>query len=280
MGIYVDSHQHFWRLSRSDYGWLTPELDVLYRDFQPSDLEPHLRDASIPWTVLVQAAPTVSETVYLLALADKCDFVAGVVGWINMENGADAISDLLMLAENKKFVGIRPMIQDIEDPKWMLNEQLTPVFDALVEHNLCFDALVKPEHLPHLITLLKRHPMLKAVVDHGAKPAITDCKWEPWADDIGQITKETGAYCKLSGLISEASPDQGFDDLWPYYDHLLNRFGPARLMWGSDWPVLNHASDYAAWFETCQSWLSELSSDDQQRIMGDTAIRFYNLTVA
>ena len=275
----IDSHQHFWTLARNDYGWLTPELKTLYRDFQPAHLAPLLHAAHIDATVLVQAAPTTEETDYLLSIAREQTFIAGVVGWIDMERGHDAVSELLRLAQNPKFCGIRPMIQDIEEPAWMLDERLAPVFEALIEHDLCFDALVKPEHLPFLLELLRRYPALKTVIDHGAKPRIARSEWSPWAEDMAQIATRTAAYCKLSGLITEAGPEHTYTDLRPYCDHLLRSFGAGRLLWGSDWPVLNLAGDYASWHETCHRWMAERSDAERRLIFGDNAIKFYGLNI-
>ena len=271
----VDSHQHFWTLERDDYDWLTPELSTLYRDFLPGDLKPMLDEAGVSSTVLVQAAPTVDETRFLLTIAEQHDFVAGVVGWIDMNRGLDAILELDALSNHRKFVGIRPMIQNIDNQNWMLERHLSPVFEALEYKKLCFDALVYPDHLPNLLQLLRRHADLKVVVDHGAKPAIRDQKWGPWANDVALIADSTTAFCKLSGLITEASSNQNYDDSRPYFEHLLSCFGAERLMWGSDWPVLNLAGDYLGWLEICKSWSSQLSWTEQQHIFGRTATYFY-----
>ena len=275
----IDSHQHFWTLARNDYGWLTPELTTLYRDFQPEHLAPLLSAANIDATVLVQAAPTVEETTYLLSLAEEWDVIAGVVGWVDMTRGHEAVATLTRLAQNPKFRGIRPMIQEIEDPEWMLDQRLAPVFEALIEQDLCFDALVKPEHLPYLLELLRRYPALKMVIDHGAKPRIAAAEWAPWAEDMARIASGAAVYCKLSGLITEAAPQQTDADIRPYFDHLLRLFGAERLLWGSDWPVLNLAGDYAGWHKTCRQWTAELSAAERGAIFGDNAIRFYGLKI-
>lgn len=277
MSLRVDGHQHFWSLARGDYGWITPELPPLYRDFLPAELAPLLANAGIDRTVLVQAAPTVAETRYLLDIAAASEFVAAVVGWVDMEGGPDTVSLVARLAGEPRLVGIRPMLQDLPDPAWITRPALAPVTTALIDSGLCFDALVKPRELPFLIGFLEQHPDLKAVVDHGAKPDIANGAWQPWADNITAIAKRTGAYCKVSGLITEAGPSQTWDDLAPYLDHLLAAFGPDRLIWGSDWPVLNLAGDYAGWHQTTGRWLSGLSSDERAGIEGLNAIRFYGL---
>lgn len=277
MPIRVDGHQHFWSLQRDDYGWLTPELQALYRDFTPAELSPLLDQAGIDQTILVQAAASVDETEYLLGIAEQHQFVAGVVGWVDMDSVLQANEDLHRLARHPKFVGIRPMIQDIDDPAWIDGPELGIVFDALVENELCFDALVKPIHLPHLLKCLGRHPQLRTVIDHGAKPNIAAGEWQPWADGISAIANQTSAYCKISGLITEAGETQSYDDVMPYLDHLLDVFGPKRLIWGSDWPVLNLASDYHGWHDVSTERFDRLSEQDRDDILGRNAIHFYNL---
>ena len=273
----IDSHQHFWTLERDDYGWLTPGMTALYRDFLPADLEPVLAQASIHRTVLVQAAPTIAETRYLLEMAVRHPFIAGVVGWVDMEGAQASIDILETLLSNPLFLGVRPMIQDIADPDWMLRPALAPVIEAITAMDLTFDALVKPLHLPNLLELLQRHPDLPTVIDHGAKPHIASGQWDPWEKWIDRISEETSACCKLSGLITEAGENQSFPDLVPYMDHLLASFGVERLMWGSDWPVLNLKSDYSGWVTATRRWLAPLPAAHRQAIEGGNAARFYGL---
>ncbi|MEM9632648.1 MAG: amidohydrolase family protein [Pseudomonadota bacterium] len=274
----IDAHQHFWALERGDYGWLTPELDVIYRDFLPHDLAPHLDQHNLSGTVLVQAAPTVEETQFMLSLADSNEMVKGVVGWVDFES-PDAPDLIAELAEHRSLVGLRPMIQDIPDPDWMLRYELTPAFDALQKADLTFDALTLPHHLANLQELLTRHPGMRVVVDHGSKPVIREGHIEDWAAGMTVLAEKSRAYCKLSGLVTEAKPDWTVDDLRPYVDHLLETFGPDRLIWGSDWPVCLLASNYERWVETTQDLLSGLNSDEQAAILGGNAIRAYKLTL-
>lgn len=276
MPLRIDAHQHFWKVERNDYGWLTPALEPLYRDFGPADLAPLLQDAGIDRTILVQAAPTVAETRFLLELAARTDLVAGVVGWIDMES-ADSAAVLADLAKHPKLVGIRPMIHNIEDEAWITRPGLAAATSAVIERGLCFDALVRPQHLPYLLEFLQGHPDLKTVIDHGAKPVITEGLWQPWADRMSELAERTGAYCKLSGLLTEASADQGYDDLLPYMEHLLATFGPERLMWGSDWPVLLRAGTYPGWNAIAERFLENLDEADQAQVLGATAARFYGI---
>lgn len=272
----IDAHQHFWSLERGDYGWLTPDLAPIYKDFLPNDLKPLLENAGIEGTVLVQAAPTVAETEFMLSLADAHSFVKGVVGWVDFE-AADAADQIAALAVHPALVGLRPMIQDIENPDWMLDERLTPAFEALQTHELTFDALTLPHHLPRLRQLLRKHPDLRVVVDHGSKPPIRDGAIETWRDDVSAIAADSQAFCKLSGLVTEAAPDWTADDLRPYVQHLLTCFGPERLIWGSDWPVCTLASTYDRWIRTTDDLLAHLSDDDRDAILGGSATRAYNL---
>jgi L-fuconolactonase len=271
----IDAHQHFWQLSRGDYGWLTPELETLYRDFMPTDLAPHLDQHGIDGTILIQAAPTLAETEFLLEIADKNSFVLGVVGWVDFE-ATSAPYDIARLAEHPKLVGFRPMIQDIADDEWMLRPDLTPAFEAMIEADLTFDALVLPRHLPHLRQLLSHHPHLRTVIDHGAKPNIGSGKFDNWASDIAAIAKEGRAYCKLSGILTEAGSDWAISDVAPYAAHLFEHFGPERLVWGSDWPVLTLASNYDTWIETAASLI--LDGRSMEAVFGSNAVDLYRLT--
>ena len=273
----IDAHQHFWKPDRGDYGWLTPDLKPLYRDYTPDDLEPLLEEGGIARTVLVQAAPTTDETRFMLDLASDCSFIAGVVGWVDMDDVASAETTLAEFAEHPKFVGIRPMIQDLADPAWITRPELGPVVEYMVATGVRFDALVKPVHLPYLLEFLERYPDLRCVIDHGAKPDIASNAWSPWADDILTIARGTNACCKLSGLLTEAAPNQSVADIAPYVDHLLAAFGSERLMWGSDWPVLNLAGSYRRWRTDSEALLSSLPADEQARVFGGNAIDFYGL---
>ncbi len=272
----IDAHQHFWALTRGDYGWLTPDLGTIYRDFTPDDLSPLLAAAEIDGTVLVQAAPTVAETKFMLSLADQNAFIKGVVGWVDFE-AADAPTQIAALAAHPALVGLRPMIQNIANPLWMLSDALTPAFNAVQRHDLTFDALTLPHHLGPLRQLLERRPDMRVIIDHGSKPLIKDAILGDWSDNMTAMARDTSAWCKLSGLVTEAAADWTIEDLRPYVDHLLSTFGPSRLIWGSDWPVCTLASSYERWLDTTNILLSQLSIAERQAIMGGNAARAYNL---
>ena len=273
----VDAHQHFWRPSRGDYGWLTPEAHpAIARKFLPPDLTPLLEDAGIQRTILVQAAPTVAETEYLLGLAAETPFVAGVVGWADFE-GENAAQQIAAFSQQSKLVGLRPMLQDLDDDAWILRPAVGKSLDAMEAAALRFDALVTPRHLLHLTHCLAARPGLRVVIDHGAKPDIAGGGLDAWTKQMRAIAAETGACCKLSGLVTETGGKWTEETLKPYVDVLLEAFGPARLMWGSDWPVVNEAGGYAAWHSAAAALTAACSQDERDLIFGGTAHAFYGI---
>ncbi len=273
----IDAHQHFWDPARGDYGWLTADLPALFKPFGPEDLAPHLAAHDISGTVLVQAAPSLAETEYLLDIASRTPFVRGVVGWIDFEE-PEQRDALERLARHPLLKGLRPMIQDMADPDWMLRPALDWAFKALIAHDLAFDALVLPKHLANLRILIDRYPDLRVVIDHGAKPQIKDGAFEPWAGNIARLARETNAFCKCSGLVTEARADWTPADLSPYLEHLLGSFGPERLIFGSDWPVLTMAGDYSDWFDTVNQAIRHWTQQQQAAVLGGNASRFYRLS--
>lgn len=274
----IDAHQHYWDPARDDYGWLTPERTTLYRSFGPADLAPLRERVGVQRTVVVQAAPTVEETRYLLDLARGEASIAGVVGWVPMLQH-DAPALIAELARDAKFKGVRPMLQDLPDDDWIANPALAPAVAALIEHGLAFDALIFTRHVSALETFATRFPDLRIVIDHGAKPPIRDgsAGLQNWADGITRLARLPHMYCKLSGLATEAASGWTEATLRPYVDHLLQSFGPARLMWGSDWPVLNLNGDYALWHSVANTLLATLSDPEREAIFGANATAFYRL---
>jgi len=271
----IDSHQHFWRLDRGDYGWLTPALAPIYRDYLPEHLAPQLARTGVDSTILVQAAPTLAETGYLLELARRHDFIAGVVGWVDFD--ADSAPDTIAtLAGNEKLVGLRPMIQDIPDTLWMLNPQLAPAIEAMIDHDLVFDALVLPQHLPVLADFADLYPELRLVVDHAAKPPLRSGDLSTWRHDISEIARSTNAVCKLSGLVTEAGSANPAV-LAPCVDHLLETFGPRRMMWGSDWPVCELVCSYEEWSQAGEMLLVRLTEAERAQIYSATARECYGI---
>lgn len=270
----IDAHQHFWRTARADYGWLTPASGPLWRDFMPEDLAPLLARHGIDRTILVQAAPTEAETLFLLEVAARSDLVAGVVGWTDLR-AADAEARIGQLAGLPKLRGLRPMVQDIADDGWIARPDLAPALAAMARHGLVFDALVLPRHLAPLLAMVERHPELTVVIDHGAKPAIAAGALGPWRAEMALLAARPNTTCKLSGLVTEAGPGWSIADLRPVVDHLLSTFGPARLIWGSDWPVVTLAASYDRWHETARELCAPLSASERDAIFGGNAARIY-----
>jgi len=271
----IDSHQHFWRLDRGDYGWITPEVQPIYRDYLPADLEPLLARAGIGSTVLVQAAPTLDETRFLLELGRSHQFIAGVVGWADFE-GEFAAETVAALSEDPKLVGMRPMLQDIADELWMLKPELAPAIETMIDHDLVFDALVLPRHLAALREFADLYPELRVVVDHGAKPDLRGGDLANWKRDIAIIARETRAVCKFSGLVTEAGSANPAA-LAECVDHLVDCFGAARLLWGSDWPVCELVCSYEEWYQASEMLLVRLSPSEREQVYAGTARETYGI---
>jgi L-fuconolactonase len=274
----IDAHQHFWALPRGDYGWLRPEMVPIHRDFGPEDLDPLLRDAGIAGTIAVQAAPTEAETRYLLDLAAGCGTILGVVGWSDLE-APDAQVHIRALAADPLLVGLRPMVHDIADDDWLLRPALGPAMAEMQAQGLVFDALVRPHHLPRLIRFAQAYPGLPVVIDHLAKPAIAAGPdgpgWSAWARDMAALAAMPQVSCKLSGMATEAGTDWDAERLRPFASLALELFGPERLLWGSDWPVLRLAGTYAQWRHATMNLLALQPQVALDAILGGNAARIY-----
>lgn len=272
----VDAHQHFWHIADRRGAWPPPALASIHRDFVPGDLAPLLCGHGVASTVLVQSMPNEDDTLFMLDLAKRHSFISGVVGWADLK-GADAPARIAALAHDPLLKGLRPMLQDEDDERWIDDAALAPAVEAMLHHRLSFDALVLPHHLPALLAFARRHPALPIVIDHGAKPAIAAGELEPWRRDIAALARLPQVYCKLSGLVTEAGEAWSVDQLRPYTGHILDAFGSRRVIWGSDWPVLNLAADYGQWIAASEALLAELSSAERDDIFGLNAVRFYRL---
>lgn len=272
----IDAHFHCWQLARGDYGWLTPALAPIHRDVAVRDWQAQSAPHGVTGGVLVQAAPTEAETAFLLAQADAHPAVLGVVGWVDLA-ASDAPARIEKLARHPRLKGLRPMLQDMDDAQWILQPGLAPALEAMADAGLVFDALVKPAHLAHLLTLAGRYPGLRIVIDHAGKPDIAAGDWQPWADGMARLASQTGAYCKLSGLLTEAGPTPAPGAVQPWAAHVLACFGADRLVWGSDWPVLELAGSYAQWLAETRQLLTSLSPQAQAAVMNGNARRLYRL---
>jgi L-fuconolactonase len=276
----IDAHQHLWQIGRNGHEWPTPTLPAIHRDFGVDDLTAVTAECGITGTVLVQSQPNDADTDWMLSVAAATPLIKGVVGWADLA-APDAPDRIAHLSRQPKLKGLRPMLQGMDDAEWILRPQVQPALDALMRLGLTFDALIFPRHLPAIDRLAQARPGLRIVIDHGAKPPIARTELaagRAWRDGMTELARNSNVVCKLSGLITEAGPHQGLDAIRPYVDHLLEVFGPNRLMWGSDWPVVNLRVSYRQWFDWTRVWLDGLGVPAHIAIMGGTATAFYSLT--
>ena len=277
----VDSHHHLWRYTAEDYGWIQDSpngsMSVLQRDFLPADLEREASAAGVDSTIAVQARQTFEETRWLLSLAGESNLIRGVVGWAPI-TADDFSATLDTLRQNPLLKGLRHVVQ--AEPDGFLD---APAFNrgiaSLLPTGLVYDILIFARQLPETVRFVDRHPQQPFVLDHIAKPCIKANAFSEWDNDIREIARRPNIVCKLSGMVTEAdwltwSPAQ----LQPYFDTVLEAFGPSRLMFGSDWPVLTVACTYRQWSETVEAWLTPLSPTERAQILGETATRIYRLT--
>ncbi|WP_044559036.1 amidohydrolase [Azospirillum sp. B4] len=271
----IDAHQHVWRLGRHGHSWPTPDLTPIHRDHEMTELAALAGPLGITGSVLVQSQPCDADTDFLLDEAARHPFVRGVVGWADLK-APEAPGRIAALATKPKMRGLRPMLQSLP-VDWITDPAVDPAIRAMVVHGLTFDALVLPPHLPALLGFARRHPDLPLVIDHSAKPLIARGEIDAWAAGMRDLAALPQVHAKLSGLLTEAGDRATADALKPYVDLLLDAFGPDRLMWGSDWPVLNLAGDYAAWLGMAQDLVP---AEAHAAIFGGTARRFYRLQAA
>jgi L-fuconolactonase len=270
----VDAHQHFWDPGRGDYGWLKPD-NPIHRVFGTNDLRPLLVQTGVDATILVQAAPTPAESDYMLGIARKTPWVLGVVGWIDLE-AADAAGEVLRRAGDPHFLGVRPMLQDLADPGWILQPGLTPALNAIAAEGMVFDALILPLQVRAITELATRHPQLSIVLDHAAKPRLGDADaMAAWARGVEALAALPNVTCKVSGLLTELQPGGTRDDVARAIGVLFDLFGASRLLWGSDWPVLMLAGDYQDWFELAREAIAAKDSSAVRAVMGENALRIY-----
>jgi L-fuconolactonase len=273
----IDSHHHLWRYTEADYGWIPPEWAAIRRDFSPDDLRAALDSAGVDGAVAVQARQSLEETAWLLGLAARHDFMRGVVGWVPLID--PAIDDILApFAAHPKLRALRHVLQAEADDAYMLREDFNRGISALTRRGLAYDILILERHLPNALRFVDRHPEQVFVLDHIAKPRIAAGELEPWAKNIRELARRPHVACKLSGMVTEAdvkswTPAQ----LQPYFDVVLDAFGPGRLLFGSDWPVCLAGVTYPAWKSTVEQILQTMSENERSAIFGGNAIRLYRL---
>lgn len=273
----VDSHQHFWQVGHFDYPWMSSEVEVLYQDYLPTQLEPVLKECRVAQTILVQASNGLAETYWLLDLAERHPFIAGVVGWVELEH-PEMDQELEVLTSNPKFKGVRHLVESEPADDWLIQPNVLRGLRVLERHRISYDLLVHTRHLKHVKTVAETCPNLRLVVDHLAKPPVASREIAEWAVRLKEVAKYPNVSCKLSGLVTEANLTSWTrEDLKPYIERALEFFGPRRLMFGSDWPVCLLAGSYFQVLESFQSLLADLAEEDRHRIFGENATEFYKL---
>lgn len=277
MTMKIDAHHHLWQFNDRDYGWMSQEMTALQRDFLVPDLQAVLQASGIGGTVAVQARQTTGETRWLLALRRGVAVMRGVVGWVPLVE-PDVRRHLDEFAADPGLKGVRHVLHDEPDDLYLLRDDFNRGISLLREYGLVYDLLVFERHLPQTIEFVDRHPNQVFVLDHIAKPRIREHVFSPWRERITELAKRENVYCKLSGMATEADWSTWTnEDLEPCFDAVLEAFGPRRLMFGSDWPVLLLAATYDIWVKTVNRKLETLSQDEQARIWGGTAVDAYRL---
>jgi L-fuconolactonase len=278
--VIVDAHHHVWDPARADYPWMNDELEVIRRPFTPDDLAPLLGAAGVDATVLVQTRASVDETREFLATAATTPFIRGVVGWVDLTDPvvADVLAGLREAPGGDRLVGIRHQVHDEPDPDWLVRDDVTRGVAAVGAAGLVYDLLVRPRELPAALALARRAPDTRFVIDHLAKPPIRDGLFQPWADQIRPFGELDNAWCKVSGMVTEADWDSWRpDDLAPYVEHAIDVFGPDRLLFGSDWPVCLLAASYQQVVDAARATLAGLAPDEIAAVLGTTAVEVYRL---
>lgn len=280
--VVVDAHQHFWE--RPDHDFLqAPDMAPLRRPFGPGDLRPLLAAAGVDATVLVQTRSSLAETREFLALAAATDFIAGVVGWVDLTSPrvAEVIAGLQARPDGDYLVGIRHQVHDEADAGWLLRPEVQNGLRAVQDAGLVYDLLIRPRELPAAVETARAFPGLRFVIDHLAKPPIASHDVDAWAEAMAPFRRMPHVACKLSGMVTEAAwSDWRPADLVPYVDRVVDWFGSDRLMFGSDWPICLLAGTYKQVVEACRQALGDIPETTRQKIFGGNAIRIYGLTIS
>ncbi len=273
----IDSHQHFWKYSATEYPWISDQLGVLKRDFLPGDLKPELDGCGLDGCVAVQARQNLDEGRWLCSLADQNEIIKGVVGWVDLRS-EHVEGQLEELNAHPKFVGVRHVVQDEPDDRFIVGEAFMRGIARLRQFDLRYDILIYPQQLPASIEFVRRFPDQPFVLDHIAKPLIKNGLLTPWDSQIRELAEFPNVMCKVSGMVTEADwaewEPEYFD---PFLDIVLEAFGPDRLMYGSDWPVCTLAGSYQQVHSLSRRLAEKLSVDEQQKFYGENATRFYGL---
>jgi L-fuconolactonase len=273
----IDSHHHLWRYNATDYVWMDERMVSLRRDFLPEDLERTAGVSGIEGSVVVQARQSVEETEFLLTLAATTPVIRGVVGWVDLRSPV-VQRDLERFSANPLLRGVRHVIHDEPDERFILGRAFRAGIELLRRYGLTYDLLLRPPHLPHAVAVVEAMPDQPFVIDHIAKPDILRATLEPWREGMRALAAHENVFCKISGMVTEADWETWrYEELAPYMEAVLELFGPERIMFGSDWPVCTLAADYGRVVGIVERFIEPLTPDEKEAIMGRTAQRFYGL---
>ncbi len=273
----VDSHHHFWDISKLEYPWMPPGPSIVRRNYLPQDLKPLIDEAGIHKTILVQAQQSLEEAHFLLDIAESNHFVAGVVAWADIRSPGLA-DDLDALMKRDNLVGVRHQIEDDPDDDWLIRGSTIRGLTEIAARGLAYDMLVRPRHMEHVPAVADKVPGLRIVIDHIAKPLIAQGIVQPWDSLMKEIADIPGVHCKISGMVTEADHSNWtVADLTPYVAHVRDVFGMERLMFGSDWPVCLFAASYKQVVDAAIETIGPLTDDERAGFMGGNATRFYKL---
>ena len=271
----IDSHHHFWKFNPSEYGWIDEPMKILQRDFLPQDLKPVLKQEGFDGCIAVQARQSLDETHWLIHLANENSWIKGVVGWVDLCS-PDIEKQLAELSQNKKLVGVRHVIHDEADDLFMLRDEFRNGIRCLGKHGLTYDLLLFPKHLKIAAGLVAEFPNQPFVIDHISKPLIRKGILDPWKTDIQSIARFPNVWCKLSGMVTEADPNNWNQQTFiPYLDIVFSAFGPDRLMIGSDWPVCQLGGSYSEITGIVRTYLEKYDDSIKSGIMGENCLIFY-----
>jgi L-fuconolactonase len=273
----IDAHQHFWDIGLRNYSWMPAEPSPLRRNFIPSDLQPILQTHNFDGSVAVQAHQSLEEARWLLSLASENAIIKGVVTWVDLID-PQLGQTLDEFQRNPHFKGVRHLVHDEPDPRWLLRADVLRGLGELASRGIPYDLLLRPVHLPLVPRLAEKIPELRMVIDHIAKPSISTREFDNWSRAMETVFPISNVYCKLSGMITEAAwHNWSPSDLRPYVTFVFHGFGPSRLMYGSDWPVCLLAGTYKEVFAACTQALGAQPMEIREQILGGTAIEFYRL---
>ncbi|HWF91895.1 MAG TPA: amidohydrolase family protein [Terriglobales bacterium] len=276
---FIDAHHHLWQYSPEEYPWMLDGMEKIRKDFLVPQLQDVTRTAGVTGTVAVQARQTLEETEWLLNLADGTSLIRGIVGWVPLIE-EDIAKRLEVFSAKPKLRGVRHVLHDEQDDLYMLREDFNRGISLLKDFDLVYDILIFERHLPQTLEFVDRHPNQVFVLDHIAKPKIRNKIFSPWDRGITELACRENVYCKISGMVTEADwNDWSESDLRPYFDAVLQAFGPPRVMFGSDWPVIEVACEYGRWSRIVRGWISQQSPADQSAILAETAKKAYSLSL-